>query len=144
MEKYCKIQSQDIHRKFIRYLKSAKDLAVTGILLDNIADTLSIKSSDNNRIIAIVINDSSKDDYEYAYNYLDKEFNVFKHAKKDINTRVTANYASGKSSTPDKITSWVKTGSEILKFITVAAGILGISLVLRKTTDPTDATSAAK
>lgn len=133
----------EIHPKFIKYLRSAKDLAITDLVLKKIKDALSIDSDDNERIWDIIITNSSKDEYEYAYNYLDKEFNVFKLAKKDVNTRVTSNYANGsKGGVPEKISSWAKTATDVVKFVTVAAALLGISLALGGKKDSTGGAEA--
>lgn len=139
------IQNLTIHHKFLKYLRGAKDLAITSITEKKILEALAVKSDENEEILGIVINgNSSKDEYEYAYNYLDKEFNVFKLCKKDINTRVTPNYAGAKpkQDTATKVKTWSDTIGSVVKTVAVAAGILGISLVIGGKKDGGD--SAAK
>ena len=117
-------ESVEINSKFYNFLAVNKDLLITDIVKKKIDEALSVVNDDIDAIKkSLYSKDANKDDYEYAYNYLDRECNIFKFAKKDPLKPTQGSFRKPE----DDIKPWVKNVKEIVTTIGTVASIAAMA-----------------
>ena len=78
------MEKETINNKFFNFLATSKNIAMTDAIKKKIEESLSLESEEIASIKPTLFSsEANVDNYEFAYNYFDKELNLFKYAKKE-------------------------------------------------------------
>ena len=104
------MNTRSINPKFFNFLAISKDIAMTEGVKRKIKSSLSLESEEITEIKQILYSPKARvDDYEFAYNYFDRELNLFKYARKD-----PVKYASSSYHKDADINPIIKNAKEVI------------------------------